>query len=108
MAVTLYSTATEYVANALTITRGSVDDIVSVGVYHTKDAAYIPTVANFTNVPLVKPGQPLAEGANVDVLSLIGPRAGNVTLAAGDWQRWVLVKTATEDKIRRVDVITVL
>ena len=59
-------------------------------------------------MPLVEPGDDLADGTNLDVLSLIGPRGGDEQLAPGDHQRWVLISTATEDKIRRVDVITVL
>lgn len=110
--VEIFSTGTEYVANELTITRGSVDDIVSVGVYHTADPEEIPDVEDFTEVTLVDgtavPPDSLAEAGKIDVLSLIGPRNGDVTLAAGDYQRWVLVTTATEDIIRRPDTLTVL
>ena len=56
----------------------------------------------------VPSGDPLADGQNTDVLSLIGPRDGDVELIPGDYQRWVLITTATEDKIRRVDVLEVL
>lgn len=106
MVVSLFTTGTEYVANELTLTRGSVTDIVSVGVYHTTNPATVPTVAQFTAATLVKPGDALAEGTKIDVLSLIGPRGG-ASLAAGDYQRWVLVSTATEDIIRRPDTITI-
>ena len=108
MAVTIPRTGTEYVANSLTFTRGTVAAIVSVGVYHTADPTVVPTVAQFTPVQLVKPGDSLADGTNIDILSLIGPRSGDVTLSAGDYQRWVLIKTATEDIIRRPDTITIL
>lgn len=107
----VYSTATEYVANAITITRGSVSDIVSVGVYHTLDPNEVPAVAEFTTVTLAdgteEPLPPLAEAGVIDVLSLIGPRNGQVSLTAGDYQRFVLITTATEDIIRKVDVLTV-
>lgn len=104
----LYSTATEYLANALTFTRGSVADVVSVGVYHTLDPLEVPAVADFIEVPLVQSPDPLAEGSNIDVISLIGPGVGaDLALTAGDWQRWVLVTTATETIIRKVDVVTV-
>lgn len=106
MSVTLPRTGTEYLANQLTFTRGTVADVVSVGVYMTTDATKVPTPAEFTTVTLVQPGDALAEGTKIDVLSLIGPR-GTITLTPGDYQRWVLVKTATEDIIRRVDVVTV-
>lgn len=105
--VDLYHTATEYLANAITITRGSVTDIISVGVYHTLSPTLIPEESDFTVVTLVKPGDPLAQGTNTDVLSLVGPADGDVVLTAGDWQRWVLVKTSTEVIIRKVDVVEV-
>lgn len=109
MSVSLYKSGTEYVANELTFTRGTVDDIVSVGVYHTTNPATIPVVADFTTVVLVEGTGPLAEGTKIDILSLIGPRAGHVNLSTpGDYQRWTLVVTATEDIIRRPDVIEVL
>jgi hypothetical protein len=112
MAVELFTSATEYVANELTILRGTVDDIVSVGVYHTTTPNDIPTVAEFTTVTLADgtadPPDPLAEGGKIDVMSLIGPRSGDVTLTPGDYQRYVLVVTATEDIIRRVDTVEVL
>jgi hypothetical protein len=105
--VTIYSTGTQYLANELTLTRGSVADITYVGVYHNVNPAIVPTVAQFTQVTLVKPGDSLAEGTKIDVMSLVGPRAGQVSLAPGDYQRWVLVKTATEDIIQPVDVVTI-
>lgn len=109
MAASLYRTATEYIANAITITRGTVADITAVGVYHNIDPTIVPAVADFKAVQLVKPGEALAEGDNVDVLSLVGPKVGaHLSLLAGDYQRWVLVQTANEDKIRKVDVVTVL
>jgi hypothetical protein len=105
----LYSTATEYLANALTFTRGSVADITMVGVYHTLDPLEVPDEADFIEVQLVASPNPLAEGANIDILSLVGPGVGaDVTLAVGDWQRWVLVKTNTETIIRKIDVVTIL
>lgn len=109
MAITLYKSGTEYVANELTFTRGTVGNITSVGVYHTTNPSYIPIVSDFTPVTLVPGSGALAEGTKIDVLSLIGPRGGQVNLSvAGDYQRWVLIVTATEDIIRRPDVITVL
>ncbi|TDE40488.1 hypothetical protein E1295_31815 [Nonomuraea mesophila] len=109
---TIYATATEYLANALTITRGSVDNITGVGVYHDINPDTVPTVEDFTMVTLVdgtaEPPDPLAETGVIDVLSLIGPRAGDVVLTPGDYQRWVLITTATEDIIRKVDVLEVL
>lgn len=111
MPVTLYHTGTEFVANAITMHRGTVADITSVGVYHTMDPDEIPEVGDFVTVLLidgVNGSDPLAEEGIIDVLSLIGPRDGDVTLAAGDWQRWVLLVTASEDIIRRPDVVEVL
>lgn len=109
MAASLFRTATEYIANAITITRGTVSDITAVGVYHNIDPTVIPAVADFKAVQLVKPGEPLAEGTNTDILSLVGPKVGaHLSLLPGDHQRWVLVQTVNEDKIRKVDVVTVL
>ena len=109
--VDLYSTATEYLANAITITRGSVDDITEVGVYHTTDPSYVPEEDDFTPAQLVEPGDPLAQGSLIDVISLIGPAspvgAQHIELAPGTHQRWVLVKTAVEVIIRKVDVVEV-
>lgn len=113
MAVTLYNTATEYVANAISITRGTVSDILSVGVYHNTNPATIPAVGDFTTVQLVDgteiPLPPLGEAGFIDILSLIGPGgSADVDLAPGDWQRWCLITTAAENVIRKVDTITIL
>lgn len=108
----IYHTSTEYVANTLTITRGTVDTITSVGVFHATDPSEIPAVEDFTTVLLVdgatNPEDPLAEVGKIDVLSLVGPRDGDVTLTPGDYQRFVLVESDTESIIRRIDVLTVL
>lgn len=104
----IYHTGTEFAANQITFTRGTVDDVVSVGVFHTTDAGEVPDVVDFTTVTLVQPGDPLAEGAKVDVLSLIGPDGGDVTLPAGTYQRWLLIETTTEKIIRRPDTLVIL
>lgn len=111
--VTLYHTGTEYVANEITLHRGDVASIVSVGVYHTTDPDEIPEVADFDTVQLVdgtSPGNPLAEDGKIDVLSLIGPKVGaDINLSTpGDYQRWVLIQTDDEDIIRRPDVLEIL
>lgn len=107
--VNLYHTATEYLANEITLTRGTVDDIIDVGVYHTTDAAKIPEASEFQIVQLVEPGDPLAEGTKIDILSLVGPESTspNIVLTAGTYQRWVMVRTAVETIIRKVDVVEV-
>lgn len=112
MAISLYSSGTEYVAWALTLTRGSVDDITSVGVYPSTDPNVIPAVEDFTMVTLADgtttPPDPLAEAGKVDVVALIGAKTGaDLSLEAGDWQMFVLCQTATEDIIRKTDVISV-
>ncbi len=110
MAVTQFTMATEYTANELTLKRGDVSDIVYVGVYHNINPNTKPTLAEFTEVTLVDGTGPLADGTKIDVLSLIGPKVGadlNLSVA-GDYQRWVRVSTATEDVIRKVDVITIV
>lgn len=106
---TLYKAGTEYVANEITFTRGTVADITAVKVYHTTNPSYLPVISDFTAVTLVPGTGALAEGTKIDVLSLIGPKAGQVVITVpGDYQRWVLVQTAAEDIIRRPDVITIL
>lgn len=112
MAVQLYAGATEYVANELTLLRGTTADIVTVGVFHSTDPNVSPAVTDFTTVQLIdgvaNPGNPLAESGKIDVLSLIGPRSGDVALTPGDYQRFVLISTASEDVIRKVDTLEVL
>jgi hypothetical protein len=106
-----YAGATEYVANALTFTRGTVADVTAVYVYHSVDPNASPTRLDFVQVTLVSDPDtdPLASGGNIDVLSLIGPGVGaDLDLAAGDWQRFVAVETAAEFIIRKTDVLTVL
>lgn len=117
MALTLYSTGTEYTSNAITLLRGTVASITSVGVYHNSNPATVPTVADFTSVKLADGTNSgseyyaLAIPGEVDVVALIGPKAGaDLSLAGGDvsYQRWVLVQTTAEDIIRAADTITVL
>ena len=117
MAATLYSTATEYIANTLTITRGSVSDIVLVGIYVNTNPNTIPTVTQFTTVTLVDgtaaSPPPLAVAGQVDVLTKVGPGAAGVTagdlstLTAGSYQVWILVKTGSEAIIRKVDTLVI-
>jgi hypothetical protein len=113
VAVSIYNTATEYVANAITITRGSISDILTVGVYHNVNPATIPDVTDFVIVTLVNgntiPLPALAETGFIDILSLIGSKAGaDLPLTPGDYQRWCLIQTTAEDIIRKVDTITIL
>jgi hypothetical protein len=110
--VSIYTTATEYLANEITILRGSVDDVVGVGVYHNVSPAVVPTVNDFTMVSLVdgtaEPPDSLSELGKIDVLSLVGGKVGaDLALTAGDYQRWVLIQTASEDIIRSIDTVTV-
>lgn len=108
MVAELFSTATEYLSNSLTFTRGSVNDVVNVGVYHTQDPLEVPSEANFIPADLILPGDPLSQGNQIDVVTLIGPGPGSHdVLTPGDWQRWVMVKTPTETIIRRKDTVVV-
>lgn len=107
----LFHTGTEWLANTLGITRGSVSDITAVGVYHAEDPNEIPEPADFTVVRLVDgtvpDPEPLATPGLVELLSLVGPKDGDVVLTPGDYQRYVLVQTDTEDIIRRVDILSI-
>ena len=116
MATSLFATATEYVANAITLTRGKVTDIKSVGIYANTNPNQIPTPAQFTTVLLVDgtqyPVPPLGIQGEIDVLTKVGPGGGTVppgdlTLAAGSYQIWILVVTSSEQIIRKVDTPTV-
>jgi hypothetical protein len=121
MAATLYSTATEYIANAITLTRGQVSDITGVGIYVNTSPNVIPTVAQFTTVTLVDGTAggtlpPLAVPGEIDVLTKVGPGsagppvipAGDLsTLTAGSYQVWILIKTNAEAIIRKVDTLTI-
>lgn len=99
---------TKFFANQLTILRGTVNDIVRVGVFHSLNPAETPTPAQFTTVALVDPPDPLAEGNRIDVLALIGPDVpADLDLGVGAWQHWVLIETNTEKMIFKVDLITV-
>ncbi|MGH1563014.1 hypothetical protein [Mumia sp. DW29H23] len=105
MAVTIASTATENVSNLMPILHGTAADVTAVGVFHTTNPATTPTVDNFVIVT----GVPSSDGKSVDIQSLIGPRDGDLTLAVGEHQRWLLVKTATEDIIRKApDTVKVI
>lgn len=117
MAVTKSRFGTEFSANAITFTRGTSAQITAVGVYHDTDPDADPNVAAFTTVTLVEPGDPLGETGKIDVLSLIGPKAGADLNLAGptnpgdppiEYWRWVLVQTAQEDIIRGpIDKVTI-
>lgn len=117
MAASLFSTATEYIANTLTLTRGTVSDIQSVGIYVNTNPNTVPTVSSFTTVTLVDGTSgsppPLAVTGQIDVLTKVGPGATGVTagdlstLVAGSYQVWVLIKTSTEAIIRKVDTLVI-
>jgi hypothetical protein len=119
MAASLYSTATEYIANAITITRGTVANITSVGIYVNTNPNTVPTVGSFTTVALVDgtgtpPLPALAVAGEIDVVTKVGPGGSGVTagdlatLTAGSYQVWILIKTSSENIIRKVDTLTVL
>lgn len=108
----LYSTGTRYVAAAFDLTRGVPGDITGVGVKFHADPNHVPTAASFTTVLLVEPGDPLADDSiapKLDILALVGPKAGaDLALAAGDWQAFTLIQTASEDIIDHAGTVTVL
>lgn len=108
----IYRTATEFLANEITLRRGSITDITRVGVHHTANPNEVPTPEDFVTVQLVdgtiQPPDSLAEAGRIDILSLVGPKNGDVVLEPGSYQRWLLIVTATEDVIRRADTLTVL
>ncbi len=114
MAVTLYHSATEYIAVPITLGRGTVASISSVGMYLDPTLAAIPTVGSFTTVLLVDgttlPLPALGVSGEVDVLALVGPGAGSnfAALTVTTYQIWILVTTANEQIIRKCDTLTIL
>lgn len=113
MPISLYHTGTEYLANQITLLRGAVSDIQTVGVYHNTNPNYVPLLTDFTTVSLVDgtatPLPALAESGIIDILSLVGARAGAVNISTpGTYQRFVYIKTASEDIIRAADTIVIL
>lgn len=113
MSITLYHTGTRYTYNQVTFLNGTQGDVISVGLYHTTSATYIPVTTDFTTVTLndgtATPPDPLAITGQIDIVGLIGSR-GQITnlTTAGDYQRWIYIKTSTEDIIAQVDVVTVM
>ncbi len=107
MPVSVYSTATTWLSNEVTMLRGTFADVTSCGVFHSTSPNAVPTVAQFTAATKVVPGDPLAEGTKNDVASRIGARTGAIALAAGDYQRFILLVTASEDLIFYTDTISV-
>lgn len=114
MAVTLYRTATEYIAVPITLGRGKVTDITSVGMYLDSTLVAIPAVGAFTTVLLVDgtivPLPALGVSGEVDVLALVGPGAGSNfnALTTNTYQIWILVTTANEQIIRKCDTLVIL
>ena len=126
MATSIFSNATEYIANAITLTRGTVADIKGVGIYVNINPNSVPTIAQFTMLPngLVDGTAggtlpPLAVAGEIDVITSVGPGAavsgaipavpaGDLsTLTAGSYQVWILIRTASEAIIRKVDTLTI-
>lgn len=106
------STGTEDTRNAVTVKVGSIDSITQAGLYHTLTPAGAggppPAVSDFQILPLIKPGDPLADGTNVDILALIGPAPGaDLVLQPGDWQVWGYLTDGRQVIIRPLDVLTI-
>jgi hypothetical protein len=123
MAASIFANATEYIANAITLTRGQVSDITGVGIYASLNPNTIPTVSQFTIVTLVdgtqSPVPPLGVPGEIDVLTKVGPGAAAAppssavppgdlsTLTTGSYQIFILIRTAAEAIIRKVDTLTI-
>jgi len=102
----IWITATEYRRLALTINSGSVGSITGVGMALRSNPNDVPDptgtgMGEFIAVTL--------DPAGPDIVALIGPKAGQIVPATpGDYQVFVLIRTLTEDIIRRPSVLTVL
>lgn len=110
MAVDMFLGGTEWFANEITLLRGTVADILAVGVYHNTNPNTKPAVEDFITVTLEDGTGPLAEGGKIDIMSRIGDKVGAhwQPTVAGDYQRWCLIQTAQEDIIRKLDTVTIL
>jgi hypothetical protein len=122
--VDLFNSGTEYLACQITLLRGVIADITDVGVYLTTNPNDIPdpdptgaTLGDFVEVLLVDgtgtpPLPALAEEDKIDIVFKVGPRGGDfgdpTPLTAGDYQVYVLIRTASEDIIRRPSTITII
>jgi hypothetical protein len=114
MAAEFFGTGTDWVFAELTLTRGSVSDIESVGVHMDADPNARPTVAEFSPATLVDgtatyPG-PLAISGRVDIAVRVGARSdvpAALQLSPGDYQMFTCVTTADEDDIRIAGTVTV-
>jgi hypothetical protein len=129
MAATIMASATEYIANAITLTRGHVSDITGVGIYVNTNPLIEPTISQFTMVTLLdgtaSVPPPLAVPGEIDVLTKVGaavpagpaqgtppsapaiPAGDLAALTPGSYQVWILVRTAAEAIIRKVDTLTI-
>jgi hypothetical protein len=102
----IWITATEYRRLGITINSGVVGDITGVGMALRSSPNDVPDpsgagMGEFTAVTL--------DVAGPDIVALIGPRAGDIIPSAvGDYQVFVLIRTADEDIIRRPSTLTVL
>ena len=103
----IWITATEYRRNALTLVPPAVvGDITAVGIALRSSPNDVPDpsgagLGEFTAVTL--------DPAGPDIVTLIGPRGGDITPAAvGDYQVFILGRTADEDIIRRPSTLTVM
>lgn len=107
MVVEIPRGGTEYVGDPITVGRGSINDILTSKSFHTQDPTIKPIVADFVDPASVirSSTNPLWAGVT-EVVTRVGPR-GEVTLAPGDWQRWVLLSTADEDIIEATGVVTI-
>lgn len=104
----IFQYATEYRRNPLDIASGSVADINAVGIALTTDPNDIPDpggvtdLGEFTEVTLDDTVDP------PEVVTLIGPRDGDLNPDVGDWQVFILIRTDDEDIIRQPNTLTVV
>lgn len=114
MAVEQYLHATQYQRNEITLLAGVVGDITSVGVYFDVNPNFSPEVDDFTSVDLVDgtddPLPALGRVGKIDILQLIGTKSGaHMAIAApGDYQKFVLVQTISEDLMFKLDTVTII
>ena len=104
----IWITATEYRRNAITLASGTLGDITAVGIALRTNPNDVPDPNTAGGAGFIGEFTEVALDGN-DILTLIGPRGGDIVpVAPGDYQVFVLVRTADEDIIRDPSTLTVM
>lgn len=104
----IFEHATEYRRNRLLITSGFVAQITAVGIALSTDPNAVPDpgisppdMGDYTPITLDDTVSP------PEVVTLIGPRGGDINPTVGEYQVFILIRTSEEDIIRLPNTLTV-